>query len=350
MRSPAICTAVNSTCTMKPSPAPIATSVSAETMRNPGVIAGRFAVTLCSRATERASASAPFTGAGMPRELKGGASITNPAARQVASSSPARVTAGTERSTADQVRPSSVGSMWNSDWVKLTISESTQLPDTSSAIATAIILGTKDSVCSWIWVAAWNSEIRNPTSSAVSRMGAATLAASSIVCSARSVTWESVIAALPRSVRMDQCGGDQRPPVDDDEQQQLERQRHDRRRDHHHAHRHECRADQHVEHQEGDEDDQPDDERALELGEDERRDQRGHADLVLVLGRLLSGQVDHQLELVLAGVLQEEPLEGDNAGVVGLGDRHLTVEVRLHRDVVDVGEHRPHHEHREEQR
>src|SRR3954454_11780617 len=103
MMSPAICTAVNSTCTMKPSPAPIATSVSAETMRNPGVIAGRSAVTLCSSATDRASASAPFTGAGMPRELKGGASITKPAARQVASSSPARVTAGTERST--RLRP-----------------------------------------------------------------------------------------------------------------------------------------------------------------------------------------------------------------------------------------------------
>src|SRR3954470_657607 len=99
MRSPAICTAVKNTWTMKPSPAPIATSVSAETMRNPGVIAGRFAVTLCSRATERASASAPFTVAGMPRELKGGASITKPAARQVPGSRPAWVTAGTESST-----------------------------------------------------------------------------------------------------------------------------------------------------------------------------------------------------------------------------------------------------------
>ena len=46
--------------------------------------------------------------------------------------------------------------------MKLTSSESTQLPVTSSAIATAIIFGTKDSVGSWIWVAAWNSEIRKP--------------------------------------------------------------------------------------------------------------------------------------------------------------------------------------------
>ena len=60
--------------------------------------------------------------------------------------------------------------------MKPTSSESTQLPVTSSAIATAIIFGTNDSVGSWIWVAAWNSEIRKPTSSAVSRIGAATLA------------------------------------------------------------------------------------------------------------------------------------------------------------------------------
>src|SRR3954471_8432063 len=335
MMSPAICTAVNSTCTMKPRPAPIATSVTAPTMMKPGDGAvGSPVVTLSSSATASASASAPFTAAGMALELNGGASSTKPAARAVARSSPTRVTAGTERSTVDQVRPSSAGSMSNSCWVKLTISESTQLPDTSSAIATAIIFGTKDSVCSWIWVAAWNSEIRKPTSSAVSRTGAATLAASIIVCSASSVTWVSVMA-LPRPVRVDQCGGDQRPPVDDDEQQQLERQRHDRRRHHHHAHRHQRRADQHVHHQEGDEDDQPDDERALELGEDEGGDEHGHADLALVLGRVLAGEVDHQLELVLAGVLEEEALERDDAGVVGLRDGHLAVEVRLHLDVVD---------------
>src|SRR3954468_16560471 len=182
--------------------------------------------------------------------------------------------------------------MSNSDWVKVTISLSTQLPVTSSAIATAIIFGTKERVCSWIWVAAWNSEIRNPTSSAVSRMGAETFAAMVIVWTASSVTSASLMA-LPRSVGVDEGCRDQRPAVDDDEEQQLERQRDDRRRHHHHAHRHQRRADQHVQHQERDEDDQPDDERALELGEHERRDEGGHADLLGRRRGLLAGEADH---------------------------------------------------------
>ena len=78
--------------------------------------------------------------------------------------------------------------------MKLTSSESTQLPVTSSAIATAIIFGTKDSVGSWIWVAAWNSEIRNPTRSAVSSTGAATFAPSIIVWAAIWVTSASLMA------------------------------------------------------------------------------------------------------------------------------------------------------------
>src|SRR4051812_24132172 len=98
--SPAICTAVNSTCTMKPRPAPIATSVTAVTTRKPGVGSGSPGVIRCSTATASASATAPFTGAGMPRELNGGGSSTKPGARQVASGTPARVTAGTERSIA----------------------------------------------------------------------------------------------------------------------------------------------------------------------------------------------------------------------------------------------------------
>src|ERR1700712_1493560 len=135
-------------------------------------------------------------------------------------------------------RLSSFGSMSNRLWVNVIIWDSTQLPVTSRAIATAIILGTKDSVGSWIWVAAWNSEIRNPTSSAVSRMGAATLAAIIIVCAAMSVTSVSVMS-LPRPcVGAHQGRCDQAPAVDHDEQQQFEGERDDRRGDHHHAHRH----------------------------------------------------------------------------------------------------------------
>src|SRR3954466_1424822 len=131
--------------------------------------------------------------------------------------------------------------MSNSDWVKVTISLSTQLPVTSSAIATAIIFGTKERVCSWIWVAAWNSEIRNPTSSAVSRMGADASPAIVMVWTASSVTSASLMAALPRSVGVDEGCRDQRPAVDDDEQLPVQRQRLDRRRHHHHPHRHQRR-------------------------------------------------------------------------------------------------------------
>src|SRR4051794_27031977 len=165
--------------------------------------------------------------------------------------------------------------MANSWWVNETSSARTQLPVISSAIATAITFGTNDSVGSWIWVAAWNNEIAKPTSSAVSSMGAATLAAVVIVVMAMWVTSASLIRAS--RVGPDERRGDHRPAVDDHEQQQLERQRHDRRRDHHHAHRHQPRADQHVQHEERDVDDQPDDEGALELGEDERRHERRHA-------------------------------------------------------------------------
>ena len=81
--------------------------------------------------------------------------------------------------------------------MKVTSSESTQLPVTSSAIATAMTFGTKERVGSWICVAAWNSEMRKPTSSAVSSTGAATLAATSMVATAISVTSASLIRSSP---------------------------------------------------------------------------------------------------------------------------------------------------------
>ena len=133
----------------------------------------------------------------MVRELNGGASTTNPVARAVPSRSAASVTVGTERSIGVRSDRAGAGSWSNSVWVKLTSSDSTQLPVTRSAIATAIIFGTKDSVGSWICVAAWNSEIRKPTSRAVSSTGAATFAATIIVCAAISVTSASLISHRP---------------------------------------------------------------------------------------------------------------------------------------------------------
>src|SRR3954453_7475066 len=100
MMSPAICTAVNSTWTMKPRAAPMSASVTALTIRKPAVIAGRSPLMCGNTTTASAMASAPFTAAGMAAELNGGAMITNPLARTVASSSAARVAEGTWRSTA----------------------------------------------------------------------------------------------------------------------------------------------------------------------------------------------------------------------------------------------------------
>ena len=51
---------------------------------------------------------------------------------------------------------------------------------------------------SWIWVAAWNSEIRNPTRRAVRSTGAATFAPSIIVWAAIWVTSASDTANHPR--------------------------------------------------------------------------------------------------------------------------------------------------------
>jgi hypothetical protein len=85
--------------------------------------------------------------------------------------------------------------MSNSWWVNDTSSDSTQLPVSSRAIDTAMIFGTNESVGSWIWVAAWNSEMRKPTSSAVSRIGAAIIAALVMVRTAIWVTSESVMTA-----------------------------------------------------------------------------------------------------------------------------------------------------------
>src|SRR3954447_14208277 len=65
---------------------------------------------------------------------------------------------------------------------------------------------------------------------------------------------------------------------------------------------------------------------------------------------LLPGQADHQLELVLAGVVEEELPQRHDAGVVGLRDGHGPVHVGLDGEFVDVGEDRTHHEQGQEQR
>src|SRR5436305_14810051 len=108
--SPATCTAVNSSCTMNPSAAPIATSVIAVVTRKPAdSCAGSVGASRPKTVTASASANAPLTGEGMALELNGGASSTKPAPRAVASRRAARVAASTCRCTpasgaAEQVR------------------------------------------------------------------------------------------------------------------------------------------------------------------------------------------------------------------------------------------------------
>ncbi len=85
--------------------------------------------------------------------------------------------------------------------------------------------------------------------------------------------------------RLDEGLGDQVPAVDEDEQEDLERQRDEDGRQHHHAHRHQRRRDDEVDDQERQEDQEPDLERRLELGDDERRDQDVGRDVGARLGR-----------------------------------------------------------------
>src|SRR5437870_2809556 len=65
----------------------------------------------------------------------------------------------------------------------------------------ALTWGAKVSVTSWIWVTDWNSEMARPTPRLVNRMGADTLATTTIICTAISITAVSVMwsGALRRS-------------------------------------------------------------------------------------------------------------------------------------------------------
>ncbi len=86
-------------------------------------------------------------------------------------------------------------------WVNPTISEIIQLPQTTSAIATATAFGTKESVTSWICVTDWNREIAKPTTSEVTSTGAASFADTRSACSVRSMTACWSISAPPGSSR-----------------------------------------------------------------------------------------------------------------------------------------------------
>ena len=84
----------------------------------------------------------------------------------------------------DRLSPSSAGSAVEQVDGEVTSVCSIQLPQSSSAMPTPISFGTKASVNSWIWVIDWNSEIVKPMTSEVTRIGAESLSATSMVCSA----------------------------------------------------------------------------------------------------------------------------------------------------------------------
>src|SRR5690625_3473867 len=135
--------------------------------------------------------------------------------------------------------------------VKFTSSLIIQLPATSRATATATALGTKVRVISWICVIDWKIEIVRPTRSAVTRTGAASLAATVRPWVATSST-TALSMSGPSGVGRDERRGDEAPAVDEDEEQELERQGDHRGRQHHHAHAHERRRDDEVDDEEGD--------------------------------------------------------------------------------------------------
>src|SRR6201989_191232 len=59
----------------------------------------------------------------------------------------------------------------------------------SMVMKMAMIFGTKTSVCSWIWVSAWNSAKRMPTTRPTAIIGAATRIITQMPSRAMSRTW-----------------------------------------------------------------------------------------------------------------------------------------------------------------
>src|SRR3954471_13441188 len=172
-----------------------------------------------------------------------------------------------------------------------------------STPAMARIFGMKASVCSWICVTAWKTETARPMTSPTPSSGSATRSASwsAPLTSVMTTSWS--IASVEG---LDERLGDEVPAVDEDEQQDLERQADEDRRQHDHAHRHQGGADHQVYDQERQEDQEPDLERRLELGDDERRDQRVGGDVGAGARALEVGELHEQREVLRARLLEHE--------------------------------------------
>src|ERR1035438_3362802 len=140
-------------------------------------------------------------------------------------------------------------------------------PATARTATAAMILGTNDSVASWICVAAWKMLTTRPTASTVSSSGAETISSIQRLCWPRVKTCCGSIASGHEAGS--ERAEEQVPAVGEHEQHQLEGQRDEHRRQHHHAERHQDAGDDHVDDEKGQEDEKADLEGALQLARDE---------------------------------------------------------------------------------
>src|SRR3990170_8353514 len=114
---------------------------------------------------------------------------------------------------------------------------------------TAIILGTNESVISWIWVTACMMLMTRPTTIPTISTGAETMRITSMVSLPMLVTNSGVI--IPLTEALYERADEQVPAVDQHEEHELKGHRYHHGREHHHAHRHEDARHDHIYDQKG---------------------------------------------------------------------------------------------------
>src|SRR5512137_2850135 len=109
----------------------------------------------------------------------------------------------------------------------------------ASTATAPMIFGTKLSVASLIWVAAWKMLTTRPITSTVIRIGADTMSSRIMPCWPVAKTcWASMADRASGGEARSERAEQQVPAVGEYEQHQLERQRHQHRAQHHHAQAH----------------------------------------------------------------------------------------------------------------
>src|SRR6218665_2074070 len=146
-------------------------------------------------------------------------------------------------------------------------------------------LGANESVCSWICVVAWNTEMRKPTSRLISTGGAETMSTRKRACCRMELSWCMRVS----QVADDQALGDEVPAIDEDEEQQLEGHGDGGGRQHVHAQRQQDVGHHHVDDDERHEEQEAYLEGFLEFGHHEGRDDHHEVLLGEILAVLLRG-------------------------------------------------------------